>query len=92
MEHWAELRREHFVGGRSIKELARTTGLSRNTIRRALRSDRPPGYQRAPQASVLEPFRADIHRLLKDDPRLPGVKGSGAARAAGMHGLKDGRR
>jgi transposase len=74
VEQWAELRREHFVGGRSIKELARTTGLSRNTIRRALRSYRPPGYQRAPKASVLEPFRADIHRLLKDDPKLPGVR------------------
>lgn len=35
VEQWAELRRMHFVGGESIKELARTTGLSRNTIRRA---------------------------------------------------------
>jgi transposase len=74
VEQWAELRREHFVGGRSIKELARTTGLSRNTIRRALRSDRPPDYERAPKASVLEPFKPDIHRLLKDDPKLPGVR------------------
>ena len=35
MEQWAELRREHFVAGKSIKELARSTGLSRNTIQRA---------------------------------------------------------
>ena len=74
VEHWAELRREHFVGGKSIKELARTTGLSRNTIRRALRSDQPPGYRRAPKACVLEPFKHDIHRLLKADPKLPGVR------------------
>lgn len=74
VEQWAELRREHFVGGKSIKQLARTTGLSRNTIRGALRSDRPPGYRRAPQAGLLEPFKADIHRLLKDDPKLPGVR------------------
>jgi hypothetical protein len=26
VEQWAELRREHFVGGKSIKELARSTG------------------------------------------------------------------
>ena len=74
VEQWAEVRREHFVGGKSIKELARTTGLSRNTIRRALRSDRPPGYQRSPKACVLEPFKHDIHRLLKADPKLPGVR------------------
>jgi lambda repressor-like predicted transcriptional regulator len=50
VEQWAELRREHFVGGKSIKELSRTTGLSRNTIRRALRSDRPPGYEASAEA------------------------------------------
>jgi lambda repressor-like predicted transcriptional regulator len=33
VEQWAELRREHFVGGVSIKELSRRTGLSRNTVR-----------------------------------------------------------
>jgi hypothetical protein len=33
VEGWAELRREHFVRGVSIKELVRRTGLSRNTIR-----------------------------------------------------------
>jgi transposase len=74
VEQWAELRREHFVAGKSIKELARSTGLSRNTIRRALRSERPPSYVRAPRASVLEPFKAEIHRLLKSDPKLSGVR------------------
>ena len=74
VEQWAELRREHFVGGKSIKELARTTGLSRNTIRSALRSETPPGYQRPPKPGVLEPFKVEIHRLLKDDPKLPGVR------------------
>ena len=74
VEQWAELRREHFVAGKSIKALARTTGLSRNTIRRALRSQTPPGYRRAPKAGVLDPFKAEIHRLLKDDPKLTGVR------------------
>ena len=74
VEEWAELRREHFVGGKSIKELARATGLSRNTIRRALRTERPPSYQRRPRASVLEPFKDEIHRLLGEDPKLPGVR------------------
>lgn len=74
VEQWAELRREHFVGGKSIKQLARATGLSRNTIRRALRSEGPPGYRRAPRPSVLDPFKDEIHRLLGEDPKLPGVR------------------
>jgi transposase len=74
VEQWAELRREHFVGGKSIKELARAWGLSRNTVRRALRSDGPPSYERAPRPGVLEPFKPEICRLLKADPKLPGVR------------------
>jgi hypothetical protein len=43
VEQWAELRRQHFVRGKSIKQLARETGLSRNTVRAALRGKKPPG-------------------------------------------------
>ena len=74
MERWAELRREHFVAGKSIKRLVRETGLSKNTIRRALRSEQPPRYQRAPAVGKLDPFKDEIHRLLTEDPKLPGVR------------------
>jgi transposase len=74
VELWAELRREHFVRGVSIKKLVRRTGLSRNTIRKALRSDEPPAYRREPAGSMLDPFRDEIHGLLKDDSTLPGVR------------------
>ena len=74
VEQWAELRREHFVGQVSIKELARRTGLSRNTIRRALRAEKPPSYSRTATTSKLEPFKADIHRLLVSEPAIPGVR------------------
>lgn len=73
VERWAELRREHFVGGVSIKELARRHGIDRNTVRRALRSDSLPVYQRA-SVSKLDPFKDEIHRLLKADPKLPGQR------------------
>jgi len=73
VERWAELRREHFVGGVSIKELARRYGIDRNTVRRALRSVTPPVYQRA-SASKLDPFKDEIHRLLRADPKLPGQR------------------
>jgi transposase len=74
VEQWAELRREHFVRGVSIKELARRTGLARNTVRAALRSAEQPVYRRAASASKLDPFKEEIHRLLRDDPKLPGVR------------------
>ena len=74
MERWAELRREHFVRGVSINELVRRTGLARNTIRAALRAPAPPRYERALAGSKLDPFKAEIHRLLKDDAEIPGQR------------------
>jgi transposase len=74
VEQWAEIRRMYFVGGVSIKEIARRTGRDRNTIRRALRSSEPPVYRRTPKPSKLEPFKEEIHRLLGEDARLPGQR------------------
>jgi transposase len=74
VEQWAELRRLHFVGGVSIRELQRRSGLGRNTIRRALRAERPPGYVRRVGASKLDPFKDEIQRLLREDPKLPGIR------------------
>jgi transposase len=74
VERWAELRREHFVRGVGIKELARRYGVDRNTVRRAVRSEQPPRYQRPVAASKLDPFKDEIHELLRRDPRLPGVR------------------
>jgi transposase len=74
VEQWAELRRLHFVGGVSIRELQRRTGLHRKTIRRALHGDEPPRYQRRAGASKLDPFKAEIQRMLREDPRLPTIR------------------
>jgi transposase len=74
VEGWAELRREHFVRGVSIKELVRRTGMSRNTIRSALRSAAAPRYSRPAAGSKLDPFKDEIHRLLRADPRMPGQR------------------
>jgi len=74
VERWAELRREHFVRGVSIKELMRRTGLARNTIRVALRADQPPGFRCPERPSKLDPFREEIHELLRGDAKLTGVR------------------
>jgi transcriptional regulator with XRE-family HTH domain len=70
VDQWAELRRERFVRGVSIKELARRTGLSRNTVRVALRAAAPPRYARASTGSKADPFKPEIHRLLARDAAM----------------------
>lgn len=74
VEHWAEIRRLHFVVGLSIKEICRRTGRNRSTVRRAVRSDGPPAYRRPPVASKLDPHKEEIHRLLGAEPRMPATR------------------
>jgi transposase len=68
------VRRLHFVRRLSIHEIHRRTGLHRETIRRALRSDKPPRYERALKGSKLDPFKEEIVRLLRSDATLTGVR------------------
>jgi len=74
VQQWAEVRRLHFVRGLSIREIHRRSGLHRDTIRNAIASDEAPRYSRAPAGSKLDPFKDEIHRLLRDDPKLPGQR------------------
>jgi transposase len=74
VEQWAEVRRLHFVRGLSIREIHRRTGLHRDTIRNAIASDEVPRYERAPAGSKLDPFKDEVHRLLRQDPKLPGQR------------------
>jgi transposase len=75
VEHWAEIRRMHFVEGVSIREIHRRTGLHRETIRRALAAQRPPAYRRRVGApSKLDPFKEEIERLLRAEHRIPNTR------------------
>jgi hypothetical protein len=74
VRRWAEIRRMKEVEGLSIHEIVRRTGHDRNTIRRALRREGPPRYQRPPRPSKLDPFKDEIHRLLQAYPMLPGKR------------------
>lgn len=74
VERWAELRREHFVRGVGVRELARRYGISRNTVRVALRSEAPPAFRCPQRPSKLDEFKDEIHELLRRDPRLPAVR------------------
>ena len=64
---WAEIRRMRFVERLSIREIARRTGHDRKTVQRAVRSDQPPRYVRAPARSKLDPFKDEIGRRLRAD-------------------------
>jgi transposase len=88
VERWAELRREHFVRGVSIKELVRRFGVDRNTVRRALRAAEPPRYERSRTPSKLDPFKQEIHELLRADPKLPGVRVRELIEPLGFDGSK----
>ncbi len=50
VETVARIRREHLVGGKDIKTIARELGLSRNTVRKVIRSGQTSfAYEREQQ-------------------------------------------
>ncbi|MGL5823563.1 MAG: helix-turn-helix domain-containing protein, partial [Nocardioides sp.] len=51
VEDWAEIRRLHRADGVSIKVIARSMGISKNTVRKALRDEGPPRYERTGRGS-----------------------------------------
>ncbi|CCK59973.1 Transposase [Mycobacterium canettii CIPT 140070010] len=71
VEEWAKIRRLHRSEGRSISEIARMLGVSRNTVRAALSSADPPKYRRRPMGSVADAAEPKIRELLTADPRMP---------------------
>jgi transposase len=71
VQQWAEVRRLVLVEGRSQREVARLTGLARDTVARALASEVPPRYTRAPAGTKLDPFKDWICEQLREDPTIP---------------------
>jgi transposase len=51
--------------GKSIREIARMLGLSRNTVRRYLRSEGLPQYEREARPGKLEPYKPYIAERVK---------------------------
>jgi transposase len=71
VEDWAEIRRLHRAEGMPIKAIARRMSVSKNTVRRALRSGEPPRYQRKPRGSVVDAAGPRIRELLQAVPTMP---------------------
>ncbi len=51
--------------------IARTLGVSRNTVRSALASDGPPKYEHPAKGSVADAFEPRIRELLRTYPSMP---------------------
>jgi len=66
VETIGRIRREHYVKGKGIKEIARELNVSRNTVRKVLRSAATSfEYERESQPQPrVGPWRADLDRLL----------------------------
>jgi transposase len=71
VEDWAEIRRLRRAEGMPILAIARVMGVSRNTVKRALASDGPPRYQRAPGGSIVDAVEPRIRELLRAWPSMP---------------------
>jgi transposase len=73
MDQIGWIRRLHRRDKKSEREIARITGLSRNTVSKWLRGEvaQPPKYRRAPQARKLTPFVDELKQALQADARRP---------------------
>jgi transposase len=71
VEDWAEIRRLHRAEQMPVKAIARVMGVSRNTVRAAVASDRPPRYRRPRKGSVVDVAEPRVRELLKAYPTMP---------------------
>jgi transposase len=88
VERWAEIRRMVLVEGRSQREVARLTGLARDTVANAVRAQVPPRYSRSPAGSKVDPFKEWICGQLAADPSMPSQRLREMAGELGYEGGK----
>ena len=82
MDMIGRIRRLHSRGKKSEREIARLTGLSRNTVAKWLRApvEAAPKYRRKAGTTKLEPFHETLKQALRADARRP-VDGRRTAKA-----------
>lgn len=82
MDMIGRIRRLHSRGKKSEREIARLTGLSRNTVAKWLKApvETAPKYRRKAASTKLEPFHETLKQALRADARRP-VDGRRTAKA-----------
>jgi transposase len=72
MDHITEIRRRHYISGENISEIAKSLNLSRPTVRKALKAETEPVYQRQVQPTPkLGDFKEQLTDWLVFDSKLP---------------------
>ncbi|WP_208854845.1 IS21 family transposase [Chromobacterium haemolyticum] len=71
METIGKIRRRHLVGNESISAVARSLNLSRNTVKKYLKTTEAPQYQRQPHHPRLGAFMPTLNAWLELDSLLP---------------------
>ena len=66
MEKWEQIRNLYFNGRMSQRQIARTLGIHRNTVKRAIGMRGGPQYERrVSYSSILDPFKDEINRMIE---------------------------
>ena len=86
MEMMGKIRRMYFRDKLSLHEIAKRTGLARNTIRKWVRAPeaKPPVYQRRAIFNKLSPFHATLEQALAKEDELQGRAGATADHAGAV--------
>lgn len=74
MESVSKIRRWVLVEGRSIRSVSRSTGLSRNTVKKSLKDASPPSYQRQVppvRHKLCNGFDLRLQELFDQDQKRP---------------------
>ncbi|MBC7251261.1 MAG: IS21 family transposase [Anaerolineae bacterium] len=73
VEDREEIRRAYFIENKSLRQIARELGHSRETVRKAIESAEPTAYtlKRPRSSPVLGPYKARIDELLAQSEHLP---------------------
>ena len=73
VETIAKIRRAHFIDGKSIKQFCRELRVSRNTVRKVIRSGATAfTYDRTTQPRPrIDPWRSELDEMLAEDARRP---------------------
>ena len=85
LEEWVDIKAA-YKRGVSIKEISRATGLSRNTVRKTIREEGLPKYERPEIPSKLDPYKEYILHRLDEYPRITVMKILSEIRAQGYDG------
>lgn len=88
VQRWAEIRRLVLVEGRSQRQVALLMGLARDTVAKAVLSETPPKYSRAPAGSKLDRFKDWVCERLREDPTIQAQRLREMATELGYEGGK----